>query len=55
MNYVNPQLLWSVDELKARLSDPKLVLMDMRQPEAYAKGHIPGRSRSRRFCGSSNT
>jgi len=42
MNYVNPQLLWSVDELKARLSDPKLVLMDMRQPEAYAKGHIPG-------------
>ena len=42
MNYENPQLLWSVDELQQRLSDPKLVLMDMRPPEAYANGHIPG-------------
>jgi thiosulfate/3-mercaptopyruvate sulfurtransferase len=42
MNYTNPQLLWSVDELKSRLSDPKLVLMDMRPPEAFANGHIPG-------------
>jgi len=42
MNYANPHLLWSVDELKNRLSDPKLVLMDMRPPEAYANGHIPG-------------
>lgn len=42
MNYENPQLLWSADELKQRLSDPKLVLMDMRPPEAYANGHIPG-------------
>src|SRR5215471_15682095 len=41
MNYANPHLLWSVDELKNRLSDPKLVLMDMRPPEAYANGHIP--------------
>src|SRR5579871_2753186 len=41
MNYTNPQLLWSVDELKSRLADPKLVLMDMRPPEAYANSHIP--------------
>ena len=42
MNYTNPHLLWSVDDLKSRLPDPKLVLMDMRPPEAYANGHIPG-------------
>src|SRR5262249_28957982 len=42
MTYANPQLLWSVDELKNRLSDPQLVIMDMRPPEAYANGHIPG-------------
>src|SRR5262245_37647803 len=42
MNYANPQLLWSVDELNSRLSDPKLTLLDMRPPEAYANGHIPG-------------
>src|ERR1051325_11724999 len=42
MNYKNPQLLWSVDELKSRLNDPNLVLLDMRQPEAYSNGHIPG-------------
>src|SRR5262245_2382965 len=42
MNYANPHLLWSVDELKSRLHDPKLALMDMRPPEAYSNGHIPG-------------
>jgi thiosulfate/3-mercaptopyruvate sulfurtransferase len=42
MNYANPHLLWSVDELKSRLTDPKLLLMDMRPPEAYANAHIPG-------------
>src|SRR6266567_755081 len=41
MDYVNPHLLWSVDELKSRLQDSKLVLMDMRPPEAYSNGHIP--------------
>jgi len=41
MTYANPHLLWSVEELKNRLSDPKLVLMDMRPPEAYSNGHIP--------------
>lgn len=42
MTYANPHLLWSVDELKSRLTDPKLVLMDLRPPEAYSNGHIPG-------------
>ena len=42
MKYTNPHLLWSVDELKSRLADPRLVLMDMRPPEAYSNGHIPG-------------
>ena len=42
MNYTNPQLLWSVEELHQRLSDPNLVLMDMRPPEAFASRHIPG-------------
>jgi thiosulfate/3-mercaptopyruvate sulfurtransferase len=42
MNYQHPHLLWSIDELKSRLGDPRLVLMDMRPPEAYANAHIPG-------------
>jgi len=42
MNYTNPHLLWSVQQLKERLNDPKLVVMDMRPPEAYSNGHIPG-------------
>jgi thiosulfate/3-mercaptopyruvate sulfurtransferase len=41
MPYTNPHLLWSIDELKTRLSDPRLVIMDMRTPEAYSNGHIP--------------
>ncbi len=41
MNYANPHLLWSIQQLKGRLDDPKLVLMDMRTPEAYSNGHIP--------------
>src|SRR5437764_11380780 len=42
LSYTNPNLLWSVDELKSRLHDPKLVLLDLRQPEAFSNGHIPG-------------
>jgi thiosulfate/3-mercaptopyruvate sulfurtransferase len=42
MTYGNPQLLWSVDELNQRISDPRLVIMDMRPPEDYSNGHIPG-------------
>jgi thiosulfate/3-mercaptopyruvate sulfurtransferase len=41
MNYSNPDLLWSVSELSERLDDPRLVLLDMRPPEAYSNGHIP--------------
>src|SRR6266436_1860969 len=41
MTYANAHLLHSVDELKSRLSDPKLVLMDMRPAETYSNGHIP--------------
>jgi len=42
MEYVNPHLLWSVEELRTRLDDPRLVIMDMRPAEAYSNGHIPG-------------
>jgi thiosulfate/3-mercaptopyruvate sulfurtransferase len=42
MPYSNPHLLWSVDELKSRLNDPKLVILDLRPPEAYSNAHIPG-------------
>jgi thiosulfate/3-mercaptopyruvate sulfurtransferase len=42
MNYANPHLLWSVNELKTRLQDPKLVVLDLRPPEAFANSHIPG-------------
>ena len=42
MNYKNPQLLWSVHELNERLQSPSLVLLDLRTPEAYSNGHIPG-------------
>jgi thiosulfate/3-mercaptopyruvate sulfurtransferase len=41
MNYANPHLLWSVEQLKQNLDDPKLILMDLRPPEAYSNGHIP--------------
>jgi len=42
MNYTNPHLLWSINELKSRLQDPRLVVLDLRPPEAYSNGHIPG-------------
>jgi thiosulfate/3-mercaptopyruvate sulfurtransferase len=42
MNYTNPHLLWSIDELKSHLQDPQLVVLDLRPPEAYSNGHIPG-------------
>jgi thiosulfate/3-mercaptopyruvate sulfurtransferase len=40
--YVNPQLLWEVSDLHARLNDPKLCLIDTRAGEQYSQGHIPG-------------
>jgi thiosulfate/3-mercaptopyruvate sulfurtransferase len=42
MQYKNPQLLWSVDQLKERLDDPKLVLLDLRPPEDFSNAHITG-------------
>src|SRR5678815_3900971 len=42
MNYANPELLWTVETLGQHLRDPQLVLMDLRPPEAYSNGHIPG-------------
>lgn len=42
MEYTNPQLLWSTNQLHDRLNDPKLVVLDLRPPEAYSNGHIPG-------------
>jgi thiosulfate/3-mercaptopyruvate sulfurtransferase len=40
--YVNPQLLWSTERLGQNLTNPSLVLLDMRPPEAFANAHIPG-------------
>lgn len=42
MSYANPELLWTVENLGRNLRDPHLVLMDLRPPEAYSNGHIPG-------------
>lgn len=42
MSYTHAELLWTGDELGRHLQDPKLVLLDLRPPEAYANGHIPG-------------
>jgi thiosulfate/3-mercaptopyruvate sulfurtransferase len=42
MGYANPNLLWSVDQLQARLNDAGIVICDLRPPEAYSNGHIPG-------------
>src|SRR5262245_16167510 len=41
MTYSNPQLLWSTAQLQNSLDDAKLVVLDMRPPEAYSNGHIP--------------
>jgi thiosulfate/3-mercaptopyruvate sulfurtransferase len=42
VSYANPHLLWSTGQLLDRMSDPKVVIMDLRPPEAYANSHIPG-------------
>jgi len=42
MSYSNPELLWDASELNQRLGDPRLVLLDLRPPEAFSNGHIPG-------------
>jgi thiosulfate/3-mercaptopyruvate sulfurtransferase len=40
-NYENPRLVTYVDELK-NISDPNVVIMDVRPLGDYAEGHIPG-------------
>jgi thiosulfate/3-mercaptopyruvate sulfurtransferase len=38
----NAAALATLDEVKASLDDPNVVLVDARTPAEYAKGHIPG-------------
>ncbi len=40
--YANPDLLWSAEELKERMDDPNLRIIDTRPGERYTMGHIPG-------------
>jgi len=42
MDYANAELLWTADRLQGHLGDPRLALTDLRPPEAYSNGHIPG-------------
>ena len=40
--YTNPGLLWTPAQLRARLGDPNLRIIDTRPGERFAMGHIPG-------------
>jgi thiosulfate/3-mercaptopyruvate sulfurtransferase len=40
--YTRPQLLTTPEELKAKLGSPTLRVIDTRQAELFAQGHIPG-------------
>ncbi len=40
--YANPDLLWSAEQLKERMDDPNLRIIDTRPGERYTMGHIPG-------------
>jgi thiosulfate/3-mercaptopyruvate sulfurtransferase len=40
--YDNPDLLWSAEQLHARLGDPRLVIIDVREATTFARGWIPG-------------
>jgi len=40
-DYENPSLITYIDELK-NVSDPNVVIVDVRTPEQYAAGHIQG-------------
>ena len=42
MDYANSELLWTTERLVRNLREPKLVVLDLRPPEAYSNGHIPG-------------
>jgi thiosulfate/3-mercaptopyruvate sulfurtransferase len=40
--YAHPEMLVETDWLAARLDDANVRVIDLRTPEAYAAGHIPG-------------
>src|SRR5690242_17226007 len=40
--YTRPELLTTPEELKAKLGNQSLRVIDTRQAEIYAQGHIPG-------------
>ena len=40
--YAHPELLAETDWLALHINDPKLRLIDARQPEQYAISHLPG-------------
>ncbi len=42
MEYANPHLIWSPEQLKDRLAEPNVVVLDLRPPEDYANAHVPG-------------
>jgi len=42
MSYTNPDLLWTSSQLLDNRDNPRVVIMDLRPPEAYANRHIPG-------------
>lgn len=42
IGYAYPDLLWTPDQLSARLDDPSVKVVDVRPGERFAMGHIPG-------------
>ena len=42
MDYQNAHLIWSPEELHSRSNDTDLVILDLRPPEDFANGHMPG-------------
>jgi thiosulfate/3-mercaptopyruvate sulfurtransferase len=42
IGYAYPDLLWTPDQLLARLDDPSVKVVDVRPGERFAMGHIPG-------------
>jgi thiosulfate/3-mercaptopyruvate sulfurtransferase len=41
IGYANPNLLWTADQLSARLDDPSVKVVDVRPGERFSMGHIP--------------
>jgi thiosulfate/3-mercaptopyruvate sulfurtransferase len=42
MTHSRPGVLISPADLYEQLTDPRLIVLDLREPELYANGHIPG-------------